>query len=126
MKKIPRPTNPRVKVVSVPPAAGAVTKFSGWVSSKKADAKRKQLLDQLCVLGVDAKSQPHELWQFHPPFTIPFLRRNEIWVELTPKQVTRLKQAGDRGRSQLSISLLGDDHVACGGVFTLVFLVLVT
>ena len=25
--------------------------------------------------------------QFHPPFTIPWLRRNEIWLELSPDEV---------------------------------------
>lgn len=90
MSKIPKPTSSRVKVVEVPPAKGAVLKFNGWVSDSKSEAKWAQLLDSLKSKGVDAEQQPHELWQFHPPFTIPFLRRNEIWVGLTPKQVKTL------------------------------------
>ncbi len=30
--------------------------------------------------------------QFHPPFTIPWLRRNEIWLELNEDEVKPFKK----------------------------------
>merc|ERR1711933_635864 len=54
MKKIPKPTNPRVQVIAVPSAAGAVTTFTGWATGSRVEAKKAQLLDRLKALGVDA------------------------------------------------------------------------
>jgi hypothetical protein len=33
----------------------------------------------------DVNSVKWSVAQYHPPFTLPFLRRNEIWIELDEK-----------------------------------------
>jgi len=34
-----------------------------------------------------------QFWGYNPPMTLPNLRRNEIWLELTEEQVQALKTA---------------------------------
>lgn len=99
LSKIPKPTSDQVRVTQVAPAVGAVHQFSGWVKNEQAQEKTTALIDQL---REDGASISHEeghkkslVWQFHPPFTIPFLRRNEIWVELNEEQVEALKKTAE-------------------------------
>ena len=92
--KIPKPLDSTVRIAEVPSAVGAVYRFSGWVNTEQATEKIKSLNNQLNEDGVSIKEEEaiarSQLWQFHPPFTIPFLRRNEVWIELTEKQVRDL------------------------------------
>ena len=94
VSKIPKPLNSDVHVVEVPPAVGAVYKFSGWVKREEGAEKVKQLTKQLnedgVNIGEDEAKKKSLLWQFHPPFTLPFLRRNEVWIELTEAQIKKL------------------------------------
>lgn len=94
MAKIPKPTNRNVILKEVPAATGAVHKFSGFVNDEKSKEKARDLANQLKEDGVDVTEEDvlknYELWQHHPPFTLGPLRRNEIWVNLTQKQVDEL------------------------------------
>lgn len=94
MEKIPKPTNPNVKITEIPSAKGAVHTFSGWCNDEKAKSKARELVHQLRDDGVNIEEEDaltkFQLWQFHPPFTIPMLRKNEVWIELTEDQVNDL------------------------------------
>jgi len=101
MKKIPRPTNPAVTVKEVKPAVGAVHRFKGSFNEKRYSDKAKALASQLREDGVTTNMSEEEVlerfqfWGYNPPFTIPFLRRNEIWIELSERDVQDLmKQFG--------------------------------
>ncbi|GMH87313.1 hypothetical protein TrVE_jg2233 [Triparma verrucosa] len=93
LSKIPKPSNENVKVFSIPEETGAVKVFSGWVNDAKAEEVKASLYEGLreggVVLGEGRKWQ---LWQYNPPFTIPWLRRNEIWVELKEEEVKKAKE----------------------------------
>eukprot|EP00980_Cylindrotheca_fusiformis_P002720 scaffold628_cov91-Cylindrotheca_fusiformis.AAC.6 len=94
LSNIPKPLNPHVRVVEVPPECGVVSSFSGSVDEAKAEDKVEKLVQQLNDDGLSIKKEEalkaFSLWQFNPPFTIPALRRNEIWIPLTQKQVEDL------------------------------------
>eukprot|EP00587_Corethron_hystrix_P007143 CAMPEP_0113311214 /NCGR_PEP_ID=MMETSP0010_2-20120614/8538_1 /TAXON_ID=216773 ORGANISM="Corethron hystrix, Strain 308" /NCGR_SAMPLE_ID=MMETSP0010_2 /ASSEMBLY_ACC=CAM_ASM_000155 /LENGTH=247 /DNA_ID=CAMNT_0000166803 /DNA_START=238 /DNA_END=981 /DNA_ORIENTATION=- /assembly_acc=CAM_ASM_000155 len=96
MKKIPKPTNPAVYLKEVPASTGAVYRFSGWVDEKKAKKLTSDFIEQInddgAKISENEGSKKSLLWQYHPPFTVPFLRRNEIWIELDKAQVTALKK----------------------------------
>jgi hypothetical protein len=103
MSKIPKPTNPAVTVKELNPAIGAVHKFSGVFNEKIMMEKAKALGSQLREDGITGKMSDEEVlerfqfWGYNPPFTIPFLRRNEVWIELTEKDVQDLmKQFGPK------------------------------
>jgi len=91
LSKIPQPTNSAVSVVVVPPSIGAVHRFSGWVNDQKERKQVTNLVQQLKSdgLSIDERDalEHYLLWQFNPPFTIPSLRRNEIWLQLSDEQV---------------------------------------
>lgn len=94
LKKIPRPTNPAVHIKEIPPQVGAVHRYSGTFSDSKAREMATELATQLQNDGVDVSVEyvleNFQFWGFNPPFTIPMLRRNEIWVELPAGQVETL------------------------------------
>ena len=94
MDKIPKPTNPKVKITKLPAAKGAVHTFSGSCNDERAKVKARELIGQLRNDGVEidekAVLEKFELWQFHPPFTIPMMRKNEVWIGLSEDQVNDL------------------------------------
>ena len=83
METIPTPNNPKVQIRQVPPKTYAVLRFSGWVGASDAEQKKMELakmLDRDCLQTVGAPI----LAQYDPPWTPPFMRRNEILIELAP------------------------------------------
>lgn len=81
MQTLPRPKDSRVELVEVPAQRMAVLKFSGWVSHDKMQAKEKLLREGLAKHGLRATG-PAVLAQYNPPWTLPFLRRNEIQIPI--------------------------------------------
>lgn len=83
----PTPTNDRVKIVEEPPRLCAALSFSGSMRQELIDAKGAQLLDavradgKLALVSVDPK--PHYFGGFNPPWTLPWLRTNEVYVDVT-------------------------------------------
>lgn len=78
---LPKPNNPSVQLIEVPPKKYAVIVFSGLVREssyeEKANLLNQFLIDQsLQALG------PVKIARFNPPWTLPFFRRNELMVEI--------------------------------------------
>jgi len=97
LEKIPKPTNPDVKVSEIPPQIGVVHRYSGSLTEKLHDEKAKALSAQLREDGIDRMTEEHvmqhyQFWGFNPPFTLPMFRRNEVWLELTPEEVEILQK----------------------------------
>lgn len=94
MDKIPKPTNPNVKISEIPSSTGVAHTFSGSCNDEKAKSKVQKLIHQLKEDGVDLDEkttlETFELWQFHPPFTISMFRKNEIWIDLAQKEIDHL------------------------------------
>ena len=87
LSEVPKPTDSRVVLSEVPSKIVAVLKYSGWYSSPESMRYKRELVSALKRTGlieeaVDEADVKWEVAQYHPPFTLPFLRRNEIWVEL--------------------------------------------
>jgi len=81
LETLPKPNNPLVSIKQLPSQKLAVVRFSGLVDEDKMSkkvAELKQWVDnkKLKVLG-----KP-ELARYNPPWTLPFLRRNEVMVEV--------------------------------------------
>ena len=79
LKDLPQPEDQRVSFREAPAYTAAVIQFSGWASAEKADENWQQLLRFLTAEGIDITGEP-TLNQYNPPWTLPFMRRNEIIV----------------------------------------------
>ena len=79
VKDLPQPEDQRVSFREAPAYTAAVIQFSGWASAEKADENWQQLKRFLIAEGIDITGEP-TLNQYNPPWTLPFMRRNEIIV----------------------------------------------
>ena len=79
LEDLPEPEDQRVSFREAPAYTAAVIQFSGWASAEKADENWHQLRQFLIAEGIDITGEP-TLNQYNPPWTLPFMRRNEIIV----------------------------------------------
>lgn len=78
---LPKPYNPLVVIKPIAAKRYAVVRFSGWVDSEKMQTKQNELSAWLVGKQLKSLGQP-ELARYNPPWTLPFLRRNEVMVEI--------------------------------------------
>ena len=79
LEDLPEPEDQRVSFREAPAYTAAVIQFSGWASAEKANENWQQLRQFLIAEGIDITGEP-TLNQYNPPWTLPFMRRNEIIV----------------------------------------------
>ncbi|MCG8593339.1 MAG: heme-binding protein [Kiloniellales bacterium] len=74
---VPRPTDPRVRILTVPGETMAVRRFSGRRGADDVEAEEARL--RATLDGVAWRPAGEAVAFFYdPPWTIPFLRRNEV------------------------------------------------
>ena len=111
MSKIPKPLDPSVRIEEIPSQTGAVHRYNGSWNEDRNKGIAASLGQQLIHDGVnitqDYVMEHWQFWGYNPPFTIPYFRRNEIWIELDTSQVENLlsKYAQGSGEEKLSVSL---------------------
>ena len=77
----PMPNDQRIRVIEMPGRLMAVLRYSGrWTESNYA-AHRDELLRSLTGAGIRPLSEP-TLARYNAPFSLPFLRRNEVLIEV--------------------------------------------
>jgi hypothetical protein len=76
---LPRPNDPKVHLVALPQARMAVVKFSGLARQDDVDAKTAALSRFVTAQHLQAIGAP-SLAQYNPPWTLWFLRRNEVMI----------------------------------------------
>jgi hypothetical protein len=77
----PAPLDPNVRIVTVPPERLAVRRFSGSLNREHVADQDRLLLAALARAGRTPEGKPF-LLTYDAPFTLPFLRRNEVAVDL--------------------------------------------
>ncbi|WP_371876898.1 heme-binding protein [Phenylobacterium sp. LH3H17] len=83
IETLPEPNDPKVHLRMVPPVRFAVLKFSGLarkddVAAKTAELEKLAGTHHLRALG------PASLAQYDPPWTLWFMRRNEVMIPVAP------------------------------------------
>jgi SOUL heme-binding protein len=81
METLPAPNDARIKLVPIPAKRMVAIRFSGTandnlVAAKTAELRRYAAEQKLLTVGEPV------LAFYNPPWTLPFLRRNEIMLEL--------------------------------------------
>ena len=82
LETAPQPNDPNVHLRRVPPETLAVLQFTGWPSATSINAEGKKLVQALAGTPWHPTGEPYALL-YDPPWTIPFLRRNEVAVGVT-------------------------------------------
>lgn len=81
LETLPVPMDDRIQFSTVPPVKYAVVRFSGLAHEgairKQADELRAFMRKQNLEAAGDAVRA-----FYNPPWTLPFLRRNEVWIPL--------------------------------------------
>jgi hypothetical protein len=94
LSKIPKPLDPSVTIEEIQPQTGAVHRYNGSWDENRNKGIALGLSQQLIHDGVniteDYVLDHWQFWGYNPPFTIPYFRRNEIWIELNSEQVDYL------------------------------------
>ena len=78
---LPIPNNSEVKIIEMPAEKYAVITFSGLVREKKYAEMLSLLNEEMKIRNLNPKSAVI-LARYNPPWTLPFLRRNEIMIKL--------------------------------------------
>jgi len=81
LETLPKPNNPLVKIKPIPAKKFAVIQFSGLVDEEKM-AKNVTVLEQWISTKQLKALGNAELARYNPPWTLPFLRRNEVMIEV--------------------------------------------
>jgi hypothetical protein len=79
--EIPVPSNSTIAIRKVDAGRFAVLQYSGTWSDSKFKAKTALLLNAVSDLGMKTAGTVSSAF-YNPPFTPPFLRRNEVMVRL--------------------------------------------
>jgi hypothetical protein len=77
---LPKPNNSEVMLRKIPASNYAVIRFSGLAGEDKTATKTAELLAWLKAKAITPIGKP-ELARYNPPWTLPFLRRNEVMIE---------------------------------------------
>ncbi len=78
---LPVPNDKRVTIVAEPEKRYAVIRFSGWSSESNLSEHRALLEQWVAERGLKAAAPPIAAF-YNPPWSLPFLRRNEYLIPL--------------------------------------------
>ena len=81
METLPKPLNPTVKLRDVAAKRYAVIRFSGRAGEASLKRRTDELTEWLRSRSLAAKSDAVYAF-YNPPWSLPFLRRNEVMIEI--------------------------------------------
>lgn len=83
IEQLPEPIDPRIKFEKVSPRLIATLQFTWLTSEKRNKNKAKELRKWLKKFPQYNVSSSYSYAGYNPPWTLPFLRRNEVHIELS-------------------------------------------
>ncbi len=79
----PAPSSADITVTDVPKQIVAVREFTGLVTEKESAKQRTALEDALVGDNVEFDNLSFKTLQYNPPYTLPWVRRNEVLLVVT-------------------------------------------
>ncbi len=84
MDNLPKPVNDEIEIIQVPAKTVAAMRYRGFTTHDNFVDNRDELLELLNDDEIRTVSTPVAA-VYNGPFTLPFLRRNEVLVEIDPQ-----------------------------------------
>jgi hypothetical protein len=81
LASLPKPLDPQVKIREVPAEKRAVITFSGFYNAEKVQEKTQALRDWMKLKNLRPTGEP-QFARYNPPWTLPFMRRNEVMIQV--------------------------------------------
>lgn len=81
LETAPEPTNPAVELTTEPAKTVAADRFSWYAPEWRVSRRTQKLLSTLEREGIEPFGEPY-LLRYNDPWTPPFMRRNEVAVEV--------------------------------------------
>ncbi len=78
---LPKPLNPQINIREVPAEKRAVITFSGFYNEEKVQEKTQALREWMKTKNLKSAGEP-QFARYNPPWTLPFMRRNEIMIQV--------------------------------------------
>jgi hypothetical protein len=78
---LPTPNDQRVHLITLPPTRFAVIRFSGLAKERDIKNKTSELYAFIALHHLSCSGSP-TLARYNPPWTLGFMRRNEIMLPL--------------------------------------------
>jgi effector-binding domain-containing protein len=82
LEEIPEPLDSRIMIQRIPARRLAVIRFKGYAKRKSVEEVKSRLLSALQESGIVTVGEPF-LMRYNSPWTLSFMRRNEIGIEIT-------------------------------------------
>jgi hypothetical protein len=82
IESAPIPTDENVKLVELPKRKRLVYSFSGFLNEKKINEGKVALWDYADKNGIAVLASSLTSAGYNPPWTLPWLRRNEVMVDI--------------------------------------------
>jgi hypothetical protein len=79
LETLPQPNDARIQLRPLPPTRFAVVRFSGIADRQNVDARTAELMGFVRAQALRAVG-PTSLAQYDPPWTLWFMRRNEVMI----------------------------------------------
>lgn len=81
MESIPKPINQQVQLRQIPAMKKAVISFTGFYNEQKVAEKTLELEQWMKSRKLQSAGVPN-FARYNPPWTLPFMRRNEVMINL--------------------------------------------
>ncbi|MEM7070992.1 MAG: heme-binding protein [Pseudomonadota bacterium] len=81
LKTLPQPNDRRVTLKEIPSKRFVTIRFSGTNNDENINHYETQLMDYVNANNVMVTGSPQYAF-YNPPWTLPFMRRNEIMIEI--------------------------------------------
>jgi hypothetical protein len=81
LETLPKPNNLQVKLLAMGPQKIAVIRFTGFISDEKVQEKTAELMAWIKSRNALPLGNPR-LARYNPPWSIPWMRRNEILIPI--------------------------------------------